>query len=210
MAQLDMMAKTEYKQPRFWAGYVYSGTPSLKLQAGGGERVAESAKVFAKPTCFEVTTRVESGHYTNIDTYRVKIGGDVHLSSSTPERVVYDLLPPSSDLEESSAISIDHGKPIRNPDSSAASLHKFPVSLTIERTKDYSLVYVREYVAEGDQRYKPQTVLSITLKGGPALFPSFDIPSALPPLSGYTEASVSHGAAGTPARIDAIGACIAP
>jgi CHAT domain-containing protein/tetratricopeptide (TPR) repeat protein len=209
MAQFDMVAKTEYKQPRYWAGYVYSGTPSLKLQAAGGEHEAEAGKRFAKPTCLEVTMRGESGHYTGNTTYRVKIGGDVHLSSSEPERVVYDLLPPSSDLEESTTISSDHGQPLRSSDSMPATLHNFPVSLTIERTKDHSAVYVREYVAEGDQRYKPQTMLTITLKGGPALFPSFDIPSAFPPLSGYTEASVSHGS-DSAAPINGIGACIAP
>jgi hypothetical protein len=181
----------------------------LKVEAGGGEHNAAAGKIFAKPTCLEVTAHTESGHYTNFGTIRVKIGGDVHLSSTAPERVVYDLLPPSSDLEESGAISIDHGKPVRSSDSMPASRHNFPVSLTIERTKDHSAVYVREYVAEGDQRYKPQTMLTITLKGGPALFPSFDIPSAFPPLSGYTEASVSHGS-DSAIPIDGIGACIAP
>jgi hypothetical protein len=92
-----------------------------------------------------------------------------------------------------------------------ASLRDFSVSLTIERAKDQNAIYVRQYIPEGDQRYKPQTVLLITLKGGPDLFPSFDIPSVFPPLSRYTEASVTNGLnPGNPEKIDGIGSCVAP
>jgi hypothetical protein len=142
-----------------------------------------------------------------VETLRVKITGAVRKSSTSPERVTYDLLPPSSDLEESYASSINHGPLLPDPEIKLASQHKFPVSLTIERTKSQSAIYIREYIADGDQRYKPGTYLSITLKGAPSLFSSFDIPSLpFPPLQSYTEASVSHGAGG-PKALDKVGSC---
>jgi hypothetical protein len=107
--------------------------------------------------------------------------------------VTYELLPPASDLEKSEATIINNGQPIRNPDIHIASHHKFAVSLTVEHTKKQSAVYIREYVPEDDLRYKPGTLLQeIALKGGPQLFTGFDIPSTFPPLSSYTETSITY------------------
>jgi hypothetical protein len=132
----------------------------------------------------------------------------VSRSSSSPEQVVYQLLPPSSDLELASANSIDHGPFVPSPDVRRASYSDLPLTVTIERTKDQSSLYIREYVPEGDPRYKPQTVTLITLKGGRDLFPGFDLPTALPPLSSYTEASILEGSdSRVPVKIDGIGAC---
>jgi hypothetical protein len=104
-----------------------------------------------------------------------------------------ETLAPSSDLEISAAYSINPGLPTAPFDVSLASHHDCSVSLTIERTKDASAVYIREYVRKGDKRYQPQTVISIALKGGRNLFPSLDIPT-LPAIGAYMEASVSRGA----------------
>jgi hypothetical protein len=81
------------------------------------------------------------------------------------------------------------------------------VSLMIERKTDASAVYIREYVPEGDKRYKPQTLELITLKGGPKLFPSFDIPGQFPAIGAYSEASLSHGPQAKPEKIASISAC---
>jgi CHAT domain-containing protein/Flp pilus assembly protein TadD len=212
LAQLDMVAKTDYKQPSYWAGYAYSGDPTVSLQAQASPASTNgSGESLVTPTCLELTTHSDSGGWTLQMTYRVRIGGAVRRSSSSPERVVYDLLPPASDLEESSANSINHGPFVPNPETRVASHGHFLVSLTIERTKDHSALYVREYVPEGDPRYKPQTMLLITLKGKPALFPGFEIPSQLPPLSAYAEASITTGPdSRSPVKIDSIGACAAP
>ena len=210
MAQLDMVAKTEFKQPIYWAGYAYSGAASasdwrqasVAPPSGTGETLVE-------PQCLEMTTHDESGAWAHLNTYRVKIA-TVRRSSSSPERVTYELLPPASDLEKSFATIINHGQFVPDPNVHIASHHKFAVSLTIERTKDQSALYVREYVAEGDPQYKPGTVTLITLKGRPNLFPGFDIPPVFPPLSSYTEASITQGSdSNNSEKIDRVRACSA-
>jgi hypothetical protein len=117
----------------------------------------------------------------------------VRKNSPSPEQVTYEPLPPSSDLEKSAAYSINQAAPTAPFGVSLASHPVFSVSLTIERTKDASAVYIRENVGKDDKRYQPQTAVAITLKGGRNLFPSFDIP-ALPAIGAYTDASVSRGA----------------
>jgi hypothetical protein len=216
LAQLDMVAKTQFQQPRYWAGYSYSGDPDVKIgrkapvgaALASPETTAQAAgtEVVAAPACLEVTTRGDSPNRTLITTYRVKVSGAVRKNSPAPERVTYELLPPSSDLEISAAYSINQAPPGEPFEDSLASHHDFSVSLTIERTKDASAVYIREYVGKDNQHYQPQTVVSITLKGGPNLFPSFDIP-ALPAIGAYTEASVSHGAQHAPEKVATAGAC---
>ncbi len=208
LAQLDMVAKTEYQQPRYWAGYAYSGDPGVKILTPATQPATGVTEVLAAPACLEVTARQADGNWTLIETLRVRIAGAVRKSVTSPERVTYDLLFPSSDLEETSANSVDRAPPVTAGDVGLASLHDFPVSLTIERTKNQSALYIREYVREGDPRYKPGTYLVITLKGAPNLFSSFDIPSRFPPLASYTEASVSRGTQnGAPKRLDKVGSC---
>jgi CHAT domain-containing protein/tetratricopeptide (TPR) repeat protein len=209
LAQLDMVAKTQFKQPRYWAGYSYSGDPEVKIGPRAPvEATAEAAgtEVVAAPTCLEVTTRGDSPNRMLITTYRVKVSGAVRKNPLAPEQVTYELLPPSSDLEISAAYSINQEPPGEPFSVRLASHQDLSVSLTIERTKDASAVYIREYVGKDNQRFQPQTVLSITLKGGPNLFPSFDIP-ALPAIGAYTEASVSNGAQYAPEKVATAGSC---
>lgn len=123
----------------------------------------------------------------------MKIAGAVREISRTAERVVYNLLPPGSDLEESSATLINHKQLLPFPEVHVASHSKFSLTLTIEKTKDDSSLTVREFVPEGSSSYKPQTVREIVLKRGPAVFPNLEIPSTFPALASYTETSVSNG-----------------
>ncbi|HMD71066.1 MAG TPA: CHAT domain-containing protein [Bryobacteraceae bacterium] len=209
LAQLDMVEKTQFKQPRYWAGYSYSGDPGVRVgPRAPAESTPEAAahEVVAAPACLEVTTRGSDPNRTPITIYRVKISGAVRKSSPAPEQVMYELLPPSSDLEISGAYSIDQAPPGAPFSVRLASQQGLSVSLTIERTKEASGVYIREYVGSDNQLFQPQTVLSITLKGGPNLFPSFDIP-ALPAIGAYTEASISHGAQYVPEKVATAGAC---
>jgi hypothetical protein len=172
------------------------------------EAMADAAgtEVVAAPACLEVTTRQGDPNYVLITTYRVKVSGAVRKNSPSPEQVTYELLPPSSDLEKSAAYSINQAPPTAPFGVSLASHQDFSVSLTIERTKDASAVYIREYVGKDDKRYRPQTVVAITLKGRPNLFPSFDIP-ALPAIGAYTDASVSRGAQYAVEKVATAGAC---
>jgi hypothetical protein len=160
------------------------------------------------PACLEVTTREDDDpRRTWVVTYRVKISGAVRKSVKGPEQVTYELLAPSSDLETFASYSIDQGPPGQASDVSRASLRETAVSLTVERKKDASAVYIREYVPEGDKGYKPQTLELITLKGGPNLFPSFDIPGQFPAIGAYSEASLSRGPQDKPQKIASISAC---
>jgi hypothetical protein len=197
-AQLDMVAKTEYQQPRYWAGYSYSGDPSLRIAATAPTKpTTASSESLAQPTCMDVAI-------AGPQMFRLIISGAVRTSSSSPERVTYELVPPASDLGRWSPQD-PNSRPIRPPTIDLAGDHKFPVSLSIERTKEQSAVYIREYVADDDYRYKPQTVVLITLKGAPDLFPGFEIPTVFPPLSSYTEATVSQGS--SVLRIDRMSSC---
>jgi CHAT domain len=208
LAQLEMMAKSEYKQPRYWAGYAYSGSPSVNAWRQSTAAPNPAGESLVTPTCLEVNTRMESGNYTHNYTFRVKIAGAVSEASRTAERVVYNLLPPGSDLEESSTSAYNHGSPIPFPEVHVASHSKFSLTLTIEKTKDYSSLTIREFVPEGDTRYKPQTVREIVLKGGPAVFPNLAIPSTFPALESYTETSIFHGGNGTGSdTVERVGAC---
>jgi hypothetical protein len=202
-----MVAKTEFKQPRYWAGYSYSGDPDVKISSKREAAPDVAAgDVIAAPTCLQLTTRGDNPNFTLISTYRIKISGAVRKSSTAPGKVTYELLAPSSDLEESGAYSINHGPPGKPASVHLASQANFSVSLTIERTKDASAVYIREYVGQDNKRYQPQTVVLITLKGGPNLFPSFDIPE-FPAVGAYTEASISHGGGAAPEKVATAGAC---
>src|SRR5580692_10741315 len=103
----NMVAKTRFKQPRYWAGYSYSGDPEVKIGSmapkAPTEAMADAAgtEVVAAPACLEVTTRQGDPNYVLITTYRVKVSGAVRKNSPSPEQVTYELLPPSSDLEKS-------------------------------------------------------------------------------------------------------------
>ena len=228
-AQLDMVAKTQFKEPRYWAGYSYSGDPALKIgpiaaatsAASAGAGAAKTGpEVVVSPTCLEVTTRDNDPKQALVSTYRLKLSGALRRTSNGPQQVTYELLPPSSDLEISGAYSINQGPPDPPFSVARASLQELSVSLTIERTKDASSVTVREYMSgEALSRYnlgtpdegkvmQPKTYLTITLRGGPKLFPSFDIPQ-LPAIGAYTEASVSDGPQYPSRKLATAGACTA-
>ena len=221
LAQLDMVAKTQFKQPRYWAGYSYSGDPDVKIApkaSAEATTAAAGAQLVAAPTCLEVTTRRDYSNYAAITTYLVKISGAVRKNSSAPEQATYELLPPSSDLEISTAYNINQAAPGAPFDVRLASHQDLSVSVTIERTKDASAVTIREYVAadvlarynlgtpDQGKVMQPKTVLTITLKGGPNLFPSFDVPQ-LPAIGAYTDATVSHGAQYAMEQVATAGAC---
>jgi hypothetical protein len=100
LAQLDMVAKTQFKQPVYWAGYAYSGDPSLA--ALPSKNSAPASEFLAPPTCFEVTTNSDFRDTGASETYRIRIAGTVRRVSTSPERAVYQLLPPASDMRSKS------------------------------------------------------------------------------------------------------------
>ncbi len=208
-AQLDMVAKSEFKQPQYWAGYAYSGIASSDDLRKSSAAPAQAADTLVDPNCLEVTSHRSSGRDNQITTYRLRIA-TVRKSSSSSDRVTYDLIPPASDLERSSATILSNGQVFKDPDIRVASHAKFAVSLTVERTNKKSAVSIREYVPAGDPRYKPSTLEEIRLVGGPQLFPSLDFPASFPPLSAYAEAYVAGDEdKRSDEKIDKVGACSA-
>jgi hypothetical protein len=228
LAQLDMLTKTKYKEPRYWAGYSYSGDPLLRISTTGsssnltksdgrGAKAANTSKanvqapngtLIIQPACFDIRTRSDDKDWTVLVNYRVKIAGAVKKVSSSAERVTYELLPPSSDLELTSANSIKHGPAAMSSFIQVASQSEFGVDLTIEKKAGESGLYIREYVRDDDQRYKPETMHTIVLKGASTLFPTFDTPVQLPPLQSYSEAAVyGKDQNGQSEKIDKISTC---
>jgi CHAT domain len=213
LSQLDMIAKTTFNDPVYWAGYAYSGDPGLKTaarptteaRATGKSRAAGDDTPMTAPTCIEFETRSADKHYSHRDIYRLVIAGTLNRVSASPDKVVYRLIPPASNLEESHLLSMNGG-PELEMDSRSANGSKFPVEVAIVRTEQQSTFTVREYVAEGDYRYKPQDVLLITLKGGAGVLTGFDIPAEFPGLNSFSDATLSRGGQ-KPVKIDRVATC---
>jgi hypothetical protein len=153
-----------------------------------------------------MSTRSDQVSYHSFwDTIRIKSGGLVRKTQPSPERAVYELLGAGSDVEYRFSLIAPDGQPV--PDSITRRVSDYNcgtegsnpcrlITLTVERQKDHSAVYI--------QAGNPAR-MSITLKGAPGLFPSFDFPEKLPSVSSYTEATVLAGS--DPDIIDKIGSC---
>ena len=75
-AQLDMVAKTEFKQPVYWAGYAYSGdSVPGDLRRASAAPANGAGESLVAPTCVELTTHRDDGNWTLLTTYRLKISG---------------------------------------------------------------------------------------------------------------------------------------
>lgn len=213
LSQLDMISKTAFNEPVYWAGYAYSGDPGLSKAVRPTPQSSASRKSrpggddtpMTAPTCIEFETRSADKYYRNRDIYRLMIAGALNRVSAAPDKVVYRLIPPASNLEESHLSSVNGG-PEQEMDSRSANGSKFPVEVAVERNEQQSTFTIREYVAEGDYRHKPQDVLLITLKGPAGVLTGFDIPAAFPGLNSFSEATLSRGGQ-KPVKIDQLGTC---
>ena len=201
LAQIDLRTKTEFKDPYYWAGYSASGN------SHAGERKPppplDNHETFAPPNCFEISSHHDdgSGLMRYFDTVRVTTTGIVRRQQTDSATATYELIGPGTDVVDHSGISINHGPQAQNPDVMRASLMEWPITLTIERQKDSSSLSIRVR----NPPTPPQVL--ITLKGGPGLFPTFDIPDTLPPLAAYTQSTLVSGRA--EGVIDKIGFCAA-
>jgi len=198
LAQFDMRATTQYKDPFYWAGYVASGAPPA--QQPKKTAVVGAGESFVAPNCFEaiVNPGPASGHV-----FRVRIGGVVRASQVSAGKVVYDISGPGTDLEE----YIEDPHMVGPPQIASSSLRDWWVKLTIERQNDYSAFSVQTGAPPRQPGGPLQILTTITLKGAPALFPTFEVPVTLPPLTSYTSATVSITEGRPPAQIGAIAAC---
>lgn len=211
LSQMDMIATTAFKEPVYWAGYAYSGDPALEItrpttpKTNDKSRAAGEDTPMAAPTCVEFSVRGEDGYYKHHDIYRLVVAGTLTRVSASPEQVVYRLVPPASNLVEAHLLSV-HGGPEVELEARNANDQKFPVEVKIGQTKQESAFTIREYVAEGDYRYKPQDLLLITLKGRPGVLTGFDVPTVFPALTSFSEATLTISGQKT-VKIDQMGAC---
>jgi hypothetical protein len=197
-AQLEMMKEPRYAQPFYWAGYVYSGSRRpWQMQTFSSGDAAAPEESFTTPNCFQMSARQSAGGITHVDVIRVTLGGVVRQSQSSPTQVTYEMRDPGSDIEDRVSMSVGDGPPILDPlNSRTASQMRWPMTITVEKDPEKSGVLI--------QMGTPSR-LSVTLQGRQDLFASLDIPEALPPLSSYTQATVSKGS--DKLVIDSIGFC---
>jgi len=187
MAQLDMRAVSQYKAPFYWAGYVVSGVPGN--DGPKKTAVTNATGSFVTPICFEALH--------GRDMFRVRISGVVLDSQTSPEKVVYDISGPGTDFEENVLL----GK------AASSNLRGWWIKLIIERQKDYSAFSVQTGAPPLQTGGPLRIVYTLTLKGAPDLFATFDAPGVLPPLTSYTSATVSQGDGVAAVKIDKIGSC---
>jgi CHAT domain-containing protein/tetratricopeptide (TPR) repeat protein len=204
-AQLRMQADPLFGAPLYWAGYVVS---TRNRPAGTQDWVTAPAppngQFLSSPACFEMSTVPERSAF---ETVRMHWAGVVERRQLSSERVEYDLLPPGGDVEFGGGNVMPGGLRTLDPETTRArtfscrdgSKNCRTLTMAVERTKDYSALTVRAGTP---------VLLSILVKGPSNLFPSFDLPEHLPPLSAYTETKVVLGELsdhGSP--LEKLGAC---
>ena len=193
LAQIDMRKQPEYAAPGFWAGYAYSGVSrdNRLRPPEPAEQITDQS--LAAPNCLAISAHEEQAStWQPAVEIQLRIGGLVHQTEGTANRAVYELIAPGSDLAKKHGYV---GKTIVNAPTETAHLLRRPLFLTVERSAKESGVTI--------QMGSP-AMLTISLKGGPSLFPSLKVPERFPPLSSYTEATVTQG---RPERIDRLNYC---
>jgi CHAT domain-containing protein len=211
LAQLDLRSKTKYTDPFYWAGYAYSG--SFLPVDPRPSAAAAKPELIVTPTCFEVTTRdAKDPGYVHLDTFRVKIGGVVHPLARTAERASYNLEGTGNEVEVTYKLSMNNGPPSPIAQPELGSTRRWAPVLTVEKLPNSSgiTLEIPAPPAPDGTPYPrgPRQRLAIKLKGGPSLFSSLEIPKTLPPLSAYTQATVSDWEQ-SPLKIESLGYCSA-
>jgi len=221
LAQQDMLATTNYKNPFFWSGYVVSEStdrqdrsatsflpPSTAPAATSASAVPSAptgpADALVTPNCFEFhSTEKPGAGMTNLTDIRVKVGGTVRRSQSSPNEVDLDLTPPGNELDMRNFIQVGT-QLLESPDVYVATRMHWAVDLIIDRDKDQSSLTVRF----GSPDSKISERRAVQLIGPPNLFPSFSVPDQLPPASAFTKATFTEGS--DVETIDKVGTCAAP
>ena len=207
-AQLDMISKTQYKNPFYWSGYLASGAPHVenKPRQTPEEKNKDITLPVGKetlitPRCFEIFMSLREGTETNYKTFRLKLGGVVYRSRDSSEQATYDLNGPGNSIVERTSMALNGG-PRNMPETRGDGRERWTGTITVENHKDSSSMMLRFG--------RPTTEVSkrevFTLQGAPKLFPTLDIPEALPGPSAYTVSSDSYA---TGYKLERIAACTA-
>ncbi|MGB7744015.1 MAG: CHAT domain-containing protein, partial [Terracidiphilus sp.] len=224
LAQRDMLATPNYKNPFFWSGYVVSESPDRQdrravsflappaaaksTTAAASTPASPSASAgpsdaLVTPNCFEFHSKAKPGGMQNMTDIRVKIGGSVRRSQPTPDEVDFDLTPPGNQLDMHSFMAVGT-QVLQDPDVYVATQMHWAVDLIIGRDKDKSSLTV----LFGSPGSKVSDRRSVQLVGPPNLFSSFTVPDQLPPVSSYTSAVFAEGT--DVETVDKVGICAAP
>jgi hypothetical protein len=206
LAQRDMLATANYKNPFFWSGYVVSESPDRQDKeaknmipppppATPASSVAVRAGVSATPTdtlvtpnCYEFHSKGPPGGMVTMSDIRVKIGGTVRRSQPTPNEVVFDLTPPGNQLDMHSFLGVG-AQVLQSPDVYVATQMHWAVDLIVDKDNNKSSLTVRFGRPDSDVSQRR----SVQLVGPPSLFATFAIPNQLPPVSAYTKATFTEG-----------------
>jgi hypothetical protein len=214
LAQKDMLATPNYKNPFFWSGYVVSESPDRQDKKANSivappptapVSPATPTDALVTPNCFEFHSKAQpAGSYAGSSDIRVKIGGTVRRSQPAPNEVDLDLTPPGNELDMHNFMSVNGGPPIVSPDVYVATRMHWAIDLIIDKDKEKSSLTVRFGRPDSDVAQRR----SIQLIGPPNLFPLAGIPDQLPPIGSYTKATFTEGS--DVETIDKVGTCTAP
>jgi len=214
LAQQDMLATANYKDPFFWSGYVVSESPDRQdkqaksilaaASAAASSSAAGSTNALVTPNCFEFHSKAKpDGTYVNSTDIRVKIGGTVRRSQSAPDEVDLDLTPPGNELDMRNFTQVGT-QILQSPDVYVATRMHWAVDLIVDRDKDKSSLTLRF----GSPDSKISERRSVQLVGPPNLFSSLSLPDQLPLASAYTKAVFTEGS--DVETIDKVGTCSVP
>jgi CHAT domain-containing protein len=174
-----------------------SGAPASATGAG-------PVDALVTPNCFEFHSKSKpDGSYVYATDIRVKIGGTVKRSQTTPNEVDLDLTPPGNELDMHDFIILPNQPPLKSPDEYVATRMHWAVDLVIDREKDKSSLTLSFGSPDSDVADRRR----IELVGPPNLFPTFAVPDQLPPVSAYTQATFKEGTSVSVQTIDSVGLC---
>ena len=216
-AQRDMLARPEFADPFYWSGYVVSESavtqrdqriaaartekpqPSpSQARASINRTAAEDQQAFVTPNCFEILTHDDEMDPNNrlYSDIRVRIGGVVTRSQASPTQAIYDLRDYGNNVE----VSSHQTNVLGSEQVKLASERNWLTQVIVNKAANSSSISFRF----GPDLQHPEGNRTILLRGGPNLFPSLDIPAALPLLSAYGQATDSDSKKG---GIDKVGFC---
>ncbi|HEV7506874.1 MAG TPA: CHAT domain-containing protein [Thermoanaerobaculia bacterium] len=197
LAQLDLMTKTGYKEPFYWAGYQCASHP----QAAGADLAARARETAPKgpltitPLCFELKGHRKEGAETIVDSLRIQLGSQAHALWRSAKSAFYDKIPGSRAEQVSRKSSTGERLP------SYAELTGEPVAMNVQ-------VRIERKLEQSELFFQWGRII-VSFEGPPDLFPSVDVPSSLPSLSFFTKAEMFVGRSFDKEKIDEIAPCTA-
>jgi CHAT domain-containing protein len=200
LAQLDMIQKSQYKNPFYWSGYVVSGHTEIHQPSQKPVQTAWTPKgdeTFITPRCFELTMKQPNGGDFIFSTFRLKLGGVVYRSQLSPDTEAYDLSNPGNTIVERNSEGTENGS--RVPlETRGQGRDRWTGAILIKHDSGTGEMDLRF----GRRIYDDSRRFQITLKGSSQVFPSFDIPETFPSMNSLTEATYEKTG-----KIDRIIAC---